>query len=50
MIDWILGILIFGAAALIIVKMFIKSAKGESFCCSSGCSCAEKEKCHYSKI
>ncbi|NLZ93391.1 MAG: FeoB-associated Cys-rich membrane protein [Firmicutes bacterium] len=50
MINWILGTLIFGLAAFVIARMFIKSAKGESFCCSSGCSCAERDKCYYSKI
>lgn len=46
MIDWILGVLIFGAALFVIARMVIKAIKGESTCCS-GCNYCKQESCHY---
>lgn len=45
MINWVLGIIIFGFTIFIIAKMVLRAGKGESFCCcdknNSHCNCSK---------
>ena len=44
MIDWILGGIIVGLAALANARMVIRMRKGEN--CCSGCSASKQSQCH----